>query len=169
MNKFSSSIPIMLEQLNTITEHLEFEEFLNKLKIIEDCSVYILHYKDSLEIELKKIIDNSNNALKTLEVKTNNHINNICEKGFERIKNKEEKYLEFSKVVILTLFTFLMVLLFLFSKYHSKLSNMEKTIEKNNQEISLLHNILLENKKYWLDKDNYNIYIKSKEKKSNNK
>ncbi|MDY6171703.1 MAG: hypothetical protein SPH94_00715 [Fusobacterium necrophorum] len=164
MNKFSVSVPVMLDKLNTITENLELEEFSKKLKIIEEGSAYIL----SQEIVFRKFIDNSNKIFNTLEARTENYINDICEKGFE-IKSKEEKYLNFSKTLMISLFTLLIILFLFFIKYHFDLSKIEKSIAINNQMTSALHNVLIENEKYWIDKNNYKIYIESKAKKSPSK
>lgn len=147
LEKFSKKVPPMIERLEIINEGLKLENFKNTLTSINNYSC-----------EISKII----RAIKENNSFINKEIINIAKKEIILISENSNKaidkrktfYSSMDKVVLVV-----MVSLFIFNlgmRYFYK-----KQINKTSYEINRVHNVLMSEKKYWIDENNYEIYVKN--------
>lgn len=144
LEKFSKKVPPMIERLEIINEGLKLENFKNTLTSINNYSC-----------EISKII----RAIKESNSFINKEIINIAKKEImlisensnEAIDKRKTFYSSMDKVVLVV-----MVSLFIFN-----LGMMYLQINKTSYEINRVHNVLMSAKKYWMDENNYEIYVKN--------
>ena len=146
LEKFSEKIPIMIDRIEVINKELKLEEFKNTLLNIEKNS------SDSLNIN--KNIENLNeNTVKKLCLTAEEQIALISEKANKNMNKREYFYYLLDKsilVVFITAFIINIAMIFFYKKQLSQI----------NYEFNRIHNILMNNEKYWIDKDNFDIFIK---------
>lgn len=146
LEKFSEKIPIMIDRIEVINKELKLEEFKNVLLNIEKNS------SDSLNIN--KNIENLNeNTVKKLCLTAEEQIALISEKANKNMNKREYFYYLLDKsilVVFITAFIINIAMIFFYKKQLSQI----------NYEFNRIHNILMNNEKYWIDKDNFDIFIK---------
>ena len=146
LEKFSEKIPIMIDRIEVINKELKLEEFKNTLLNIEKNS------SDSLNIN--KNIENLNeNTVKKLCLTAEEQIALISEKANKNMNKREYFYYLLDKsilVIFITAFIINIAMIFFYKKQLSQI----------NYEFNRIHNILMNNEKYWIDKDNFDIFIK---------
>ena len=146
LEKFSEKIPIIIDRIEVINKELKLEEFKNTLLNIEKNS------SDSLNIN--KNIENLNeNTVKKLCLTAEEQIALISEKANKNMNKREYFYYLLDKsilVIFITAFIINIAMIFFYKKQLSQI----------NYEFNRIHNILMNNEKYWIDKDNFDIFIK---------
>ncbi len=164
LEKFSEKIPIMIDRIEVINKELKLEEFKNTLLNIEKNS------SDSLNIN--KNIENLNeNTVKKLCLTAEEQIALISEKANKNMNKREYFYYLLDKsilVIFITAFIINIAMIFFYKKQLSQINyefNRIHNILMNNEkywiyEFNRIHNILMNNEKYWIDKDNFDIFIK---------
>ena len=146
LEKFSEKIPIMIDRIEVINKELKLEEFKNTLLNIEKNS------SDSLNIN--KNIENLNeNTVKKLCLTAEEKIALISEKANKNMNKREYFYYLLDKsilVIFIAAFIINIAMIFFY----------KKQLNQINYEFNKVHNILMNNEKYWIDKDNFDIFIK---------
>lgn len=146
LEKFSEKIPIMIDRIEVINKELKLEEFKNVLLNIEKNSSDILNINKNIE-------HTNENTVKKLCLTAEEQIALISEKANKNMNKREYFYYLLDKsilVVFITAFIINIAMIFFYKKQLSQI----------NYEFNRIHNILMNNEKYWIDKDNFDIFIK---------
>ncbi len=142
LENFSEKIPIMIERIEIINKELKLEEFKNILLNIEKNSSEILTISKNIE-----------NANKITTEKSEEQIMLISEKANKNINKREYFYYLLDKTVLIVFIAVFIINIALVFFYKRQLNQI-------NYEFNKIHNILMDNEKYWIDKDNFDIFIK---------
>ena len=146
LEKFSEKIPIMIDRIEVINKELKLEEFKNVLLNIEKNSSDILNINKNIE-------HTNENTVKKLCLTAEEQVALISEKANKNMNKREYFYYLLDKsilVVFITAFIINIAMIFFYKKQLSQI----------NYEFNRIHNILMNNEKYWIDKDNFDIFIK---------
>lgn len=150
LEKFSEKVPIMVDRLEIINNGLKIENFYNILKNIDNNSE-----------EMKKISNTIYENKKNYEEEVINlakeKISLISKKANENINKREYFYYFLDKSIIIVFFTVFIINIIMVFFY-------KKQLKQIDYEINEIQQVLLKDKKYWIDKENYDIYIKYIEK-----
>lgn len=149
LEKFSKKVPPMINRLDTINEGLKLEPMEKTLVSIKTNSDNILKAGNEIIKYNKDILQRNQNTYEA-------QIRTLGETARKNINKREYFYYLLDKTLILVFLT--MIFLNIGTIYFYK-----KNIEKTNSEITGIHNILIGQKKYWLNEDNHKIYIKQAE------
>ncbi len=142
LENFSGKIPAMIERIETINKELKLDEFKKILLNIEKNSSDIL--------DISQNIENSN---KTTAKKAEEQIMLISEKANKNINKREYFYYLLDKsILIIFVATFVINIAMMFFY--------KRQLNQVTYEFNKIHNILMSNEKYWIDKDNFDIFIK---------
>lgn len=145
LEKFSEKIPIMIDRIEVINKELKLEEFKNTLLNIEKNS------SDSLNIN--KNIENLNeNTVKKLCLTAEEQIALISEKANKNMNKREYFYYLLDKSILIIFIAAFIINIAMVFFY-------KKQLRQINYEFNRIHNILMNNEKYWVDKDNFDIFI----------
>lgn len=142
LENFSEKIPIMIERIETINKELKLNDFKNILLNIEKNS------SDIFEIS-KNIEDSNKNTVK----KSEEQIMLISEKANKNINKREYFYYLLDKTILIVFIAIFIINITMMFFYKRQLNQI-------NYEFNKIHNILMNNEKYWIDKDNFDIFIK---------
>ena len=142
LENFSEKIPIMIERIEVINKELKLNDFKNILLNIEKNS------SDIFEIS-KNIEDSNKNTVK----KSEEQIMLISEKANKNINKREYFYYLLDKIVLIVFIAIFVINITMMFFYKRQLNQV-------NYEFNKIHNILMNNEKYWIDKDNFDIFIK---------
>ena len=142
LENFSEKIPTMIERIEVINKELKLNDFKNILLNIEKNS------SDIFEIS-KNIEDSNKNTVK----KSEEQIMLISEKANKNINKREYFYYLLDKsILIIFVATFVINIAMMFFY--------KRQLNQVTYEFNKIHNILMSNEKYWIDKDNFDIFIK---------
>ena len=169
INSFANKIPKMINHLDEINQELNIEKITTILKKVEDNSNIIIEYSNLILNENKKV-NELYNEIKNTSNEELRSMSNLAQKKIEKLSS--EISFEINKKVtrnqrIDTMLSVTFLLFFLGSIY--LVFNYEKKLEKQNNEIYKIHQILSKEQKYWFDKENQGLYIKFKEERTKNK
>lgn len=142
LENFSEKIPTMVERIEVINKELKLNDFKNILLSIE---------KNSSDIfEISKNIEDSN---KNTAKKSEEQIMLISEKANKNINKREYFYYLLDRTILIVFIAVFIINVTMMFFYKRQLNQI-------NYEFDKIHNILMANKKYWIDKDNFDIFIK---------
>lgn len=142
LENFSEKIPTMVERIEVINKELKLNDFKNILLSIEKNS------SDIFEIS-KNIEDSSKNTAK----KSEEQIMLISEKANKNINKREYFYYLLDRTILIVFIAVFIINITMMFFYKRQLNQI-------NYEFDKIHNILMANEKYWIDKDNFDIFIK---------
>ena len=144
MDNFANRIPVMIERLEVINKGIKAEPLSRLiLEINENSKILFNLGKDILRYDKELVEKNQKKYI--IEFET---ITTLAKKSLYR-KNDLYNYLD--KILLaLVIFT---ILFNLGIGYYYK-----KSLDKVNEKTSRIHNILLKEEKYWIDKENFQIY-----------
>ena len=142
LENFSEKIPIMIERIEVINKELKLNDFKNILLNIEKNS------SDIFEIS-KNIEDSNKNTVK----KSEEQIMLISEKANKNINKREYFYYLLDRSILIVFIAVFIINITMMFFYKRQLNQI-------NYEFNKIHNILMANEKYWIDKDNFDIFIK---------
>ena len=146
LEKFSEKIPTMINRLETINQGLKLENFNKTLENINNNSKEI--YKISKVISEKtrdseaKIIDAAKKEIYLTSEKSRELIN----------KHNHFSYLIDRGILFIIIIMFIINIAM--AIFYKRQLNIVTT------EINEVHHVLMENKKYWIDESNYDIFIR---------
>lgn len=150
LEKFSEKIPIMINRIEDINNELKLETFYKTLKNIDNYSKEI--------INVSKIISENN---KSYEKK----VLDIAEKQISITTQKASsliyKHDSFSFLVDKGI---LFGILIIFIINISMMLFYKKQLNQIDYEFNKIHNVLINDQKYWIDKNNYDIFIQHSKK-----
>lgn len=144
MDNFANRIPIMVERL----------EIINKGINIEPLSRIILELNENSKILSnlgKEILNYDKELIKKNQEEYEKNFKEIIEVSKKALCRKNELY-NYLEKILLGLVIFI-ILFNLGIGYYYK-----KSLDRVNEEISRIHNILLKEEKYWIDKENFQVY-----------
>lgn len=142
LENFSEKIPTMVERIEVINKELKLNDFKNILLSIE---------KNSSDIfEISKNIEDSN---KNTAKKSEEQIMLISEKANKNINKREYFYYLLDRTILIVFIAVFIINITMMFFYKRQLNQINYKFDK-------IHNILMANKKYWIDKDNFDIFIK---------
>ena len=142
LENFSEKIPTMIERIEVINKELKLNDFKNILLNIE---------KNSSDIfEISKNIEDSN---KNTAKKSEEQIMLISEKANKNINKREYFYYLLDRTILIVFIAVFIINITMMFFYKRQLNQI-------NYEFDKIHNILMSNEKYWIDKDNFDIFIK---------
>ena len=146
LENFSEKIPTMIERIEVINKELKLNDFKNILLNIEKNS------SDIFEIS-KNIEDSNKNTVK----KSEEQIMLISEKANKNINKREYFYYLLDRTILIVFIAVFIINITMMFFYKRQLNQI-------NYEFDKIHNILMSNEKYWIDKDNFDIFIKHSKK-----
>ena len=147
LEKFSEKIPTMIDRLENINEGLKLENFNKILESINNNSKEIC--------KISKIInENSKGYGEKITNTARKEISLISEKSREII----DKHKYFSSLVNKGI---LFAIIIIFITNITMIFFYKRQLNIATTEIDEIHQILMENKKYWIDENNYDIFIRN--------
>ena len=142
LENFSEKIPTMIERIEVINKELKLNDFKNILINIEKNSSDIFEISNNIE-------DSNKNTVK----KSEEQIMLISEKANKNINKREYFYYLLDRSILIVFIAVFIINITMMFFYKRQLNQI-------NYEFNKIHNILMANEKYWIDKDNFDIFIK---------
>lgn len=142
LENFSEKIPTMIERIEVINKELKLNDFKNILLNIEKNSSNIFEISKNIE-------DSNKNTVK----KSEEQIMLISEKANKNINKREYFYYLLDRTILIVFIAIFIINITMMFFYKRQLNQI-------NYEFNKIHNILMNNEKYWIDKDNFDIFIK---------
>lgn len=146
LEKFSEKIPTMINRLETINDGLKLESLNKTLENISNNSKEI--YRMS-----KTISENSKWYNEKIVDTAEKQIYDTGRKARELIDEHSHFSFLIDKGILFIIITMFIINLAMVIFYKRQLNDVTSEINK-------VHNVLMENKKYWIDENNYDIFIK---------
>lgn len=144
MDNFANRIPIMVERLEVINKGIKIEPLSRLILELNENS------KNLCDLG-KEILNYDKELIKKNQEEYEKNFKEIIEVSKKVLYRKNDLYNYLDKILLgLVIFT----ILFNFGVgYYYK-----KSLDRVNEEISRIHNILLKEEKYWIDKENFQVY-----------
>lgn len=146
LEKFSEKIPTMVNRLETINDGLKLESLNKTLENISNNSKEI--YRMS-----KTISENSKWYNEKIVDTAEKQIYDTGKKARELIDEHSHFSFLIDKGILFIIITMFIINLAMVIFYKRQLNDVISEVNK-------VHNVLMENKKYWIDENNYDIFIK---------
>ena len=146
LEKFSEKIPTMINRLETINDGLKLESLNKTLESISNNSKEI--YRMS-----KTISENSKWYNEKIVDTAEKQIYDTGRKARELIDEHSHFSFLIDKSILFIIITMFIINLAMVIFYKRQLNDVTSEVNK-------VHNVLMENKKYWIDENNYDIFIK---------
>lgn len=146
LEKFSEKIPTMINRLETINDGLKLESLNKTLENINNNSKEI--YRMS-----KTISENSKWYNEKIVDTAEKQIYDTGRKARELIDEHSHFSFLIDKGILFIIITMFIINLAMVIFYKRQLNDVTSEVNK-------VHNVLMENKKYWIDENNYDIFIK---------
>lgn len=146
LEKFSEKIPTMVNRLETINDGLKLESLNKTLENISNNSKEI--YRMS-----KTISENSKWYNEKIVDTAEKQIYDTGKKARELIDEHSHFSFLIDKGILFIIITMFIINLAMVIFYKRQLNDVTSEVNK-------VHNVLMENKKYWIDENNYDIFIK---------
>ena len=146
LEKFSEKIPTMINRLETINDGLKLESLNKTLENISNNSKEI--YRMS-----KTISENSKWYNEKIVDTAEKQIYDTSKKARELIDEHSHFSFLIDKGILFIIITMFIINLAMVIFYKRQLNDVTSEVNK-------VHNVLMENKKYWIDENNYDIFIK---------
>ena len=146
LEKFSEKIPTMINRLEIINDGLKLESLNKTLENISNNSKEI--YRMS-----KTISENSKWYNEKIVDTAEKQIYDTGRKARELIDEHSHFSFLIDKGILFIIITMFIINLAMVIFYKRQLNDVTSEVNK-------VHNVLMENKKYWIDENNYDIFIK---------
>lgn len=146
LEKFSEKIPTMVNRLEIINDSLKLESLNKILENISNNSKEI--YRMS-----KTISENSKQYNEKIVDTAEKQIYDTGKKARELIDEHSHFSFLIDKGILFIIITMFIINLAMVIFYKRQLNDVTSEVNK-------VHNVLMENKKYWIDESNYSIFIK---------
>ena len=146
LEKFSEKIPTMINRLEIINDGLKLESLNKTLENISNNSKEI--YRMS-----KTISENSKWYNEKIVDTAEKQIYDTGKKARELIDEHSHFSFLIDKGILFIIITMFIINLAMVIFYKRQLNDVTSEVNK-------VHNVLMENKKYWIDENNYDIFIK---------
>lgn len=146
LEKFSEKIPTMVNRLEIINDGLKLESLNKTLENISNNSKEI--YRMS-----KTISENSKWYNEKIVDTAEKQIYDTGKKARELIDEHSHFSFLIDKGILFIIITMFIINLAMVIFYKRQLNDVTSEVNK-------VHNVLMENKKYWIDESNYSIFIK---------
>lgn len=144
MDNFANRIPVMIERLEVINKGIKIEPLFNLILELNENSKNLCSLG-------KEILNYDKELIEKNQEEYEKNFKEIIEVSKKVLYRKNELYNYLDKILLeLVIFT---ILFNLGIGYYYK-----KSLDKVNEETSRIHNILLKEEKYWIDKENFQVY-----------
>lgn len=144
MDNFANRIPIMVERLEVINKGINIEPLSRLILELNENSKTLSNLG-------KEILNYDKELIKKNQEEYEKNFKEITEVSKKALCRKNGLYNSLDKILLgLVIFT---ILFNLGIGYYYK-----KSLDKVNEETSRIHNILLKEEKYWIDKENFQVY-----------
>ncbi len=151
LEQFSKKVPPMINRLDIINEGLKLEIMQNTITSIKNNSDSILRLGNQI-IEYNKTVIQNNQNLYEKQMKT------LGETIKKNLNKREYFYYLLDKTLLIVFVGLIFLNIWTIYSYNKKVN-----IVTN--EISRIHNILVNNEKYWINENDYKVFTKYKESK----
>lgn len=146
MDNFANRIPIMVERLEVINKGINIEPLSRLILELNENSKTLSNLG-------KEILNYDKELIKKNQEEYEKNFKEITEVSKKALCRKNGLYNSLDKILLgLVIFT---ILFNLGIGYYYK-----KSLDKVNEETSRIHNILLKEEKYWIDKESFQVYTK---------
>ena len=156
LDDFASKVPLFVQKLETINKGLktkEFNDFLNNIeKTVEN---------NSLKID--NLVNFNKNAISNRE----KNIKSIVEKAETSLKFKGNFYKNLNRCLLLMVVLLLAVNLGIIYLSNKRVEDLERRMEKINFQNNSIYKVLLEEEKFWINKEDQKLYLMELEKSEN--
>lgn len=161
LDLFAKKVPAMINNLDDINKELEVEKVINVLKEVKENSDDIIRYSNLILNEYKRITS----IHKDIQSSAKEEIKNISSLAQEKINTlsseiSKETNLKIKRNQIINLITTIAFFGLLATGGYFKFYY-EKQLKFQKDKIAQIHNILTKEQKYWFDRENQKLYIKS--------
>lgn len=161
LDLFAKKVPAMINNLDDINKELEVEKVINVLKEVKENSDEIIRYSNLILNEYKRITS----IQKDIQSSAKEELKNISSLAQEKINTlsseiSKETNLKIKRNQIINLITTIAFFGLLATGIYFKFYY-EKQLKFQKDKIAQIHNILTKEQKYWFDKENQKLYIKS--------
>lgn len=161
LDLFAKKVPAMINNLDDINKELEVEKVINVLKEVKENSDDIIRYSNLILNEYKRITS----IHKDIQSSAKEEIKNISSLAQEKINTlsseiSKETNLKIKRNQIINLITTIAFFGLLTTGVYFKFYY-EKQLKFQKDKIAQIHNILTKEQKYWFDRENQKLYIKS--------
>lgn len=146
MDNFANKIPIMIERLDIINKGIKIETLSKLISDTNKNSEKLLNLGQSIAKYDKELMEKNHEEY----IRKVKNVIELARKSLYR-KNQLCDYLD----KVLLFFIIFIILFNLGVVYYYK-----KSLDKVNEKTSRIHNILLKEEKYWIDKENFQVYTK---------
>ena len=161
LDLFAKKVPAMINNLDDINKELEVEKVINVLKEVKENSDEIIRYSNLILNEYKRITS----IHKDIQSSAKEELKNISSLAQEKINTlsseiSKETNLKIKRNQIINLITTIAFFGLLATGVYFKFYY-EKHLKFQKDKIAQIHNILTKEQKYWFDRENQKLYIKS--------
>lgn len=161
LDLFAKKVPAMINNLDDINKELEVEKVINVLKEVKENSDEIIRYSNLILNEYKRITS----IHKDIQSSAKEELKNISSLAQEKINTlsseiSKETNLKIKRNQIINLITTIVFFGLLATGIYFKFYY-EKQLKFQKDKIAQIHNILTKEQKYWFDRENQKLYIKS--------
>ena len=158
LDDFASKVPAFVQKLETINKGLktkEFNDFLNNIeKTVENNS-----------LKINELVNFNKNKIATQE----KNIKSIVEKAENSLKFKGNFYKNLNRYLSLMVVLLLAVNLGIIYLSNKRVGDLERRMEKINFQNNSIYKVLLEEEKFWINKEDQKLYLMELEKSENTK
>ena len=158
LDDFASKVPAFVQKLETINKGLktkEFNDFLNNIeKTVENNS-----------LKINELVNFNKNKIATQE----KNIKSIVEKAENSLKFKGNFYNNMNRYLLLMVIFLLVINLGTLYLSGKKVEFLERRMEKINFQNNSIYKVLLEEEKFWINKEDQKLYLMELEKSENTK
>lgn len=161
LDLFAKKVPAMINNLDDINKELEVDKVINVLKEVKENSDEIIRYSNLILNEYKRITS----IQKDIQSSAKEELKNISSLAQEKINTlsseiSKETNLKIKRNQIINLITTIAFFGLLATGVYFKFYY-EKQLKFQKDKIAQIHNILAKEQKYWFDRENQKLYIKS--------
>lgn len=151
LEQFSKKVPLMINRLDIINDGLKLETMKNTIISIKNNSDSILRLGNQI-VEYNKTIIQNNQNLYEKQIET------LGETAQKNINKREYFYYLLDKTLLAVFIGLIFLNLWIVYSYNKKMDIVT-------HEISRIHNILVKDEKYWINQNDYKVFMKYKESK----
>lgn len=158
LDEFASKVPTFVQKLETINKGLRTKEFNDFLTNIEKTV-------KSNSLKIDNLVNFNKNTIATQE----KNIKSIVEKAENSLKFKGKFYKNLNRCLLLMVVLLLTVNLGIIYLSNKRVGDLERRMEKINFQNNSIYKVLLEEEKFWINKEDQKLYLMELEKSESTK
>ena len=158
LDDFASKVPVFVQKLETINKGLKTKEFNDFLNNIEKTV-------ESNSLKINELVSFNKNTIATQE----KNIKSIIENAENSLKFKGNFYKNLNRCLLLMVVLLLVVNLGIIYLSNKRVGDLERRMEIVSLQNETIYKVLLEEEKFWINKEDQKLYLKELEKIENAK